>query len=86
MDGQTDVRTDGRTDGKSPYSTGLRPLSGPLPKKRQFRLLLIKLLKIGLFYSIKGLIRLLTRMGLWEDSGILKTPAMNVIEYTFYLL
>ena len=24
-------RTDGRTDGKSPHSTGLRPLSGPLP-------------------------------------------------------
>ena len=29
--GQTDVRT----DGKSPHSTGLRPLSGPLPKKRK---------------------------------------------------
>ena len=29
MDGRTDVRTDGRT--KSPHSTGLRPLSGPLP-------------------------------------------------------
>ena len=36
-DGRTYVRTDGRTDGrtygKSPHSTGLRPLSGPLPKK-----------------------------------------------------
>ena len=28
-----DERTDGRTDGKSPHSTGLRPLPGPLPKK-----------------------------------------------------
>ena len=28
-------RTDGRTDGKSPHSTGLRPLSGPLPKKKR---------------------------------------------------
>ena len=28
-----DVHTDGRTDGKSPHSTGLRPLLGPLPKK-----------------------------------------------------
>ena len=26
-----DRRTDGRTDGKSPHSTGLCPLSGPLP-------------------------------------------------------
>ena len=26
-----DRRTDGRTDGISPHSTGLRPLSGPLP-------------------------------------------------------
>ena len=26
-------RTSGCTDGKSPYSTGLRPLSGPLQKK-----------------------------------------------------
>merc|ERR1712015_325181 len=25
-------RTYGQTDGKSPHSTGLRPLSGPLPK------------------------------------------------------
>ena len=33
-DGRTDERTDGRTNGKSPHSTGLRPLSGPLPKKR----------------------------------------------------
>ena len=31
--GGTDGRTDGRTDGISPHSTGLRPLSGPLPKK-----------------------------------------------------
>ena len=35
MDGRTDGRmdrwTDGHTDGKSPHSTGLRPLSGPLP-------------------------------------------------------
>ena len=30
--GRTDVRTYGHTDGKSPYSTGLRPLSGPLPR------------------------------------------------------
>ena len=29
-----DVRTDVRTDGISPHSTGLRPLSGPLPKKQ----------------------------------------------------
>ena len=29
----TDKQTDGRTDGKSPHSTGLRPLLGPLPKK-----------------------------------------------------
>ena len=28
---RTDERMDGRTDGKSPHSTGLRPLSGPLP-------------------------------------------------------
>ena len=27
-----DGRTNVRTDGKSPHSTGLRPLSGPLPK------------------------------------------------------
>ena len=34
-DGRTDVRTDVRTDGISPLcSTGHRPLSGPLPKKR----------------------------------------------------
>ena len=32
-DGQKDGRTDGWTDGKSPHSTGLGPLSGPLPKK-----------------------------------------------------
>ena len=31
--GRTDGRTNGRTNGKSPHSTGLRPLSGPLPKK-----------------------------------------------------
>ena len=31
-DGWTDGRTNGRTDGKSPHSTGLRPLSGPLPR------------------------------------------------------
>ena len=29
--GWTDKRTNERTDGKSPHSTGLRPLSGPLP-------------------------------------------------------
>ena len=28
-----DERMYERTDGKSPHSTGLRPLSGPLPKK-----------------------------------------------------
>ena len=33
-DGQMEGCTDVRTDGKSPHSTGLRPLSGPLPKKR----------------------------------------------------
>ena len=33
--GGTDVRTDGWTDGISPHSTGLRPLSGPLPKKKK---------------------------------------------------
>ena len=33
MDGRTDGQTDGRTNGKAPHSTGLRPLSGPLPKK-----------------------------------------------------
>ena len=32
-EGGTDERTDERTNGKSPHSTGLRPLSGPLPKK-----------------------------------------------------
>merc|ERR1712212_102119 len=32
-DRRTDVRTYGRTDGKSPHSTGLCPLSVPLPKK-----------------------------------------------------
>ena len=37
-----DVRTDVRTDGISRHSTGLRPLSGPLPKKR------------GIFYGIIG--------------------------------
>ena len=31
--GRTDERTDKQTYGKSPHSTGLRPLSGPLPKK-----------------------------------------------------
>ena len=31
MDGRTDVRM----DGISPYSTGLCPLSGPLPKKNK---------------------------------------------------
>ena len=31
--GRTDERTDEQTYGKSPHSTGLRPLSGPLPKK-----------------------------------------------------
>ena len=36
-DGQTNGRTNGRTNGKSPHSTGLRPLSGPLPKKRGTR-------------------------------------------------
>ena len=30
-----DGRTDGRTDGISPHSTGLCPLSGPLPKKKK---------------------------------------------------
>ena len=30
---QMNGRTDGRTYGISPHSTGLRPLSGPLPKK-----------------------------------------------------
>ena len=34
-DGRMDGRTDGQTDGKSPHSKGLRPLSGPLPKKRK---------------------------------------------------
>ena len=32
--GRTDGRTDVRTYGISPHSTGLRPLSGPLPKKQ----------------------------------------------------
>ena len=31
--GGTDERTNERTDGKSPHSTGLCPLPGPLPKK-----------------------------------------------------
>ena len=35
--GRTDEQTDGRTDGKSPHSTGLRPLSGPLPKREKER-------------------------------------------------
>ena len=30
-------RTYGQTDGISPHSTGLRPLSGPLPKNQQSR-------------------------------------------------
>ena len=30
-EGGTDGRTNERTNGKSPHSTGLRPLSGPLP-------------------------------------------------------
>ena len=34
MDGWMDGRTNGWTDRKSPHSTGLRPLSGPLPKKQ----------------------------------------------------
>ena len=38
MDGQTDGWMDGWTNGKSPHSTGLCPLSGPLPKKHQFLL------------------------------------------------
>ena len=29
--GRESLSWDGRTDEKSPYSTGLRPLSGPLP-------------------------------------------------------
>ena len=29
--GQTDGRTDKQMDGKSPHSTGILPLSGPLP-------------------------------------------------------
>ena len=33
-DGRTYGHTDGRTYGKSPHSTGLRPLPGPLPKKQ----------------------------------------------------
>ncbi len=33
--GGTDEWTDKRTDGKSPYFTGLCPLSGPLPKKNE---------------------------------------------------
>ena len=32
--GRTYERTYERTYGKSPHSTGLRPLSGPLPKNR----------------------------------------------------
>ena len=34
-DRQTDKRTDERTNRKSPHSTGLRPLSGLLPKKEK---------------------------------------------------
>ena len=30
-------QTNERTDGKSPHSTGLRPLPGPLPKKQKWR-------------------------------------------------
>ena len=33
IDGQMDGMMDGQRDGKSPVSTRLRPLSGPLPKK-----------------------------------------------------
>ena len=39
--GRTDERMDGRTNGRtneSPHSTGLRPLSGPLPKNGRERL------------------------------------------------
>ena len=32
--GQTNIRTDEQTNGKSPHSTGLCPLSGPLPKNQ----------------------------------------------------
>ena len=32
-EGGTYVHTNECTDGKSPHSTGLRPLSGPLPEK-----------------------------------------------------
>ena len=31
----TNEQTNKRTDGKSPHSTGLRPLLGPLPKKKK---------------------------------------------------
>jgi len=33
MDGKMDERTDGQSNRKYPHSTGLRPLSGPPPKK-----------------------------------------------------
>ena len=35
MDGWTDGRTDVRTNKKSPHSTELRPLLGPLPKNAE---------------------------------------------------
>ena len=41
-DGQTYVQT----DGKSPHSTGLRPLSRPLPKKKSLWIVTSKLFEL----------------------------------------
>ena len=41
--GRTNVRTDEQTDGKSPHSTGLRPLLGPLPKNHIAKLIIRKI-------------------------------------------
>merc|ERR1712015_178893 len=39
-----DGRTNERTNGKSPHSTGLRPLLGPLPKKSVIRDFAVRLI------------------------------------------
>ena len=64
-----DGRTCGWTDGKSPHSTGLRPLSGPLPKNGRTRLLLTK-------YSLKEclqfgqIVNRITLLKLTQDQSV----------------
>ena len=45
--GCTDGRTDGPMDRKSPHSTGLHPLLGPLPKKGMVVVLSVSVLVLG---------------------------------------